>query len=101
MTRTKRCAPLLCLFLFALALVACGGADSDGDATPQTGVAPGAADAADAAVPAERHLTAIGLQLYTVRAEMEQDFEGTLRRLAAMGYSEVEFAGLFGHDPVQ
>jgi sugar phosphate isomerase/epimerase len=43
----------------------------------------------------------LGVQLYTVRAAMEQDFEGTLRGLAAMGYSEVEFAGLFERDPAQ
>ncbi len=43
--------------------------------------------------------TAYGVQLYTVRAAMAQDFEGTLRRVADIGYSEVEFAGLFGHDP--
>jgi hypothetical protein len=51
--------------------------------------------------PGERHLSAIGVQLYTVRAAMEADFEGTLRSLAGMGYREVEFAGLFGHDPAQ
>jgi sugar phosphate isomerase/epimerase len=51
--------------------------------------------------PGERHLNAIGVQLYTVRAAMESDFEGTLRSLAGMGYREVEFAGLFGHDPAQ
>jgi sugar phosphate isomerase/epimerase len=32
---------------------------------------------------------------------MQSDFEGTLRSLAAMGYREVEFAGLFGRDPAQ
>lgn len=36
---------------------------------------------------------AIGLQLYTVRDDMEKDFEGTLRKVAAMGYDGVEFAG--------
>jgi sugar phosphate isomerase/epimerase len=40
-----------------------------------------------------------GAQLYTVRAAMEGDFEGTLRRVADIGYDEVEFAGLFGRDP--
>jgi sugar phosphate isomerase/epimerase len=40
-----------------------------------------------------------GAQLYTVRAEMGCDFEGTLRRVADIGYDEVEFAGLFGRDP--
>jgi sugar phosphate isomerase/epimerase len=40
-----------------------------------------------------------GTQLYTVRADMERDFEGTLRRVADIGYDEIEFAGLFGNDP--
>lgn len=44
-------------------------------------------------------LDKIGVQLYTVRNEMEKDFEGTLRKIAALGFDEVEFAGLFGKDP--
>jgi sugar phosphate isomerase/epimerase len=40
-----------------------------------------------------------GAQLYTVRAAMAQDVDATLTRVAAMGYREVEFAGLFGRDP--
>lgn len=39
----------------------------------------------------------IGLQLYTVRQEMERDFEGALEKVAAIGYKEVEFAGYFEH----
>jgi len=39
------------------------------------------------------------LQLYTVRTEMEKDFEGTLAKVAAAGYQEVEFAGYFKQDP--
>ena len=39
----------------------------------------------------------IGLQLYTVRDAMEQDFEGTLKKVKEFGYDGVEFAGLFGH----
>lgn len=35
----------------------------------------------------------IALQLYTVREELAKDFEGTIRRLAAMGYVGVETAG--------
>jgi hydroxypyruvate isomerase len=38
----------------------------------------------------------IGLQLYTVRKAMQSDFDGTLKRVAAVGYKEIEFAGLFG-----
>ena len=41
----------------------------------------------------------IALQLYSVRDEMEQDFYGTLKKVKEMGYTGVEFAGLFGHSP--
>jgi len=41
----------------------------------------------------------IGVQLYTVRNEMQKDFSATLRRVARIGFREVEFAGYFGHDP--
>jgi len=41
----------------------------------------------------------IGLQLYTVRGSMEKDFEGTIAKVAAIGYREVEFAGYFDHPP--
>jgi sugar phosphate isomerase/epimerase len=44
-------------------------------------------------------LRTIGAQLYTVRRELEKDFEGTLSRVAALGYREVEFAGYFNHKP--
>lgn len=36
-----------------------------------------------------------GVQLYTVRREMERSVEATLARVAEIGYREVEFAGLF------
>jgi sugar phosphate isomerase/epimerase len=36
----------------------------------------------------------IGLQLYTVRDALKRDFEGSLRQLAAAGYTHVETAGL-------
>ncbi|GGG63790.1 sugar phosphate isomerase/epimerase family protein [Paenibacillus radicis (ex Gao et al. 2016)] len=35
----------------------------------------------------------IGLQLYTLRDATSEDFEGTLRKVAALGYEGVEFAG--------
>jgi sugar phosphate isomerase/epimerase len=35
----------------------------------------------------------IGLQLYSVRQDLAQDFTGTIRRVAAMGYTGVETAG--------
>ncbi len=43
----------------------------------------------------------IGLQLYTLREDMAQDMEGTLRQVAAMGYEGVEFAGYFGRPAEQ
>jgi sugar phosphate isomerase/epimerase len=39
----------------------------------------------------------IGVQLYTVRDQMKEDFEGTIAKVAQIGYKEVEFAGYFGH----
>ena len=56
---------------------------------------------------AEDRIRPIGLQLYTVRGELQKDFERTLARVAAIGYQEVElayvgeFAGGFGRSPQQ
>lgn len=38
----------------------------------------------------------IALQLYSVRDFLARDFEGTLTKVAEMGYDGVEFAGLYG-----
>ena len=43
----------------------------------------------------------VALQLYSVRNEMEKDFEGTIRKVASLGYQGVEFAGLFDHTAQQ
>src|SRR5436305_14017635 len=51
------------------------------------------------AIPAEHKLDAIGVQLYSVRGDMKKDFDGTLAKVAQIGYKEVELAGLFGHSP--
>ena len=45
---------------------------------------------------AERRIDRVGLQLYTVRDLMKDDFDGTIAKVAAIGYKEVEFAGYFG-----
>jgi sugar phosphate isomerase/epimerase len=37
----------------------------------------------------------VGIQLYTVRKAMRKEFEGTIAKVAATGYQEVEFAGIF------
>jgi sugar phosphate isomerase/epimerase len=39
-----------------------------------------------------------GLMLYSVRRACAEDFEGTLRAVAAMGYTGVELFDLHGHD---
>jgi sugar phosphate isomerase/epimerase len=46
-------------------------------------------------------LNKIGLQLYTLRNEMGKDFEGSLQKVAAIGYNEVEFAGYYNRTPNQ
>ena len=46
-------------------------------------------------------LKKIGVQLYTVRDALKADFDGTLRKVAAIGYQEVEFAGYMGRTPAQ
>jgi sugar phosphate isomerase/epimerase len=51
-----------------------------------------------AAVP-PKSVSPIGVQLYTVRDAMKSDFEGTIAKVAAVGYKEVEFAGYFDHSP--
>jgi sugar phosphate isomerase/epimerase len=46
-----------------------------------------------------RKIDDIGLQLYTVRAAMKTDFDGTIAKVAATGYKEVEFAGYYNRSP--
>src|SRR5215218_2726489 len=41
----------------------------------------------------------IALQLYTIRDLLAQDYEGTLRKVADMGYIGVETANMFGGSP--
>ncbi|MBQ3040807.1 MAG: sugar phosphate isomerase/epimerase [Clostridia bacterium] len=39
----------------------------------------------------------LGLQLYSVREDLEKDFLGTLKKVKAMGYDGGELAGLYGN----
>jgi sugar phosphate isomerase/epimerase len=59
---------------------------------------PRGSDAAPGDVGGER-LERVGLQLYTVREVLARDFDGTLARIAAIGYRDVEFAGYAGRRP--
>jgi sugar phosphate isomerase/epimerase len=48
----------------------------------------------------EHEIKKVGLQLYTVRGELKKDFDGTIAKVAATGYKEVEFAEDYGgHSP--
>lgn len=47
-------------------------------------------------LPLQRQRYKLGLQLFTVRAAMRQDLDGTLKRIAGIGYEELE---TYGFDP--
>jgi sugar phosphate isomerase/epimerase len=49
----------------------------------------------------EHRIEKVGLQLYTVRDLMKNDFDGTIAKVATIGYKEVEFAGYFGRTGTQ
>jgi sugar phosphate isomerase/epimerase len=63
------------------------------------GIAGRDAAAASEILAAKRKIKRVGLQLYTVRDLMKADLPGTIARVAAIGYKEVEFAGYFGRTP--
>ena len=65
----------------------------------QTSIAAAAASALPSSAIAQRKLSPLGLQLYSVRGLMKEDFAGTLAKVAAIGFKEVEFAGLFDKTP--
>lgn len=48
---------------------------------------------------ATKKLGKVGLQLYTLRNELKTDFAGTLEKVAAIGYKELEFAGYYERKP--
>ncbi len=41
----------------------------------------------------------VGLQMYSVREQSQEDLAGVLRAVKEMGYDGVEFAGLYDHSP--
>jgi sugar phosphate isomerase/epimerase len=61
----------------------------------------GAGQTGASSAASRRRLERIGIQLYTVRGEMQRDLPGTLARLAEIGYREVEFAGYFGRSSAE
>jgi sugar phosphate isomerase/epimerase len=43
----------------------------------------------------------LGLQLYSVRDQLKEDFQGTLQTVSSLGYRQVEAAGFYGRSPEQ
>lgn len=41
----------------------------------------------------------LGIQLYTLRAQLAENFESVMRRVAEIGYVGVEFGGVYGESP--
>ncbi len=80
----KKFSTLLFSAVAALLMVSCGGNAPKGECADHC----------------SDHLP-VGLQLYSVRGDMEADFAGTLKKVKEMGYDGVEFAGLFGNSPEQ
>ena len=85
LTTTARATGGLCA---GLSLVACS---SD---SPDRAAAAGNSTAASGAL-----LPAVGLQLYTIRSVMGDDFRGAMKEVAKIGYDEVEFAGYYDRTP--
>ena len=65
------------------------------------GIACSSTGAASEILTPRRKIERVGLQLYSVRDLMKADLPGTVARVAAIGYKEVEFAGYFGRTPAQ
>ena len=64
--------------------------------TSTLGLAAVAADQKSGILSAQPLGLPIGLELFTVRSECEQDFPGTLEKVAAIGYKEVELFDFYG-----
>lgn len=73
----------------------------DSRGTPSSSRPAASRTAADAGKPSRRAIDGLGVQLYTLRAELADDVDRTLAAVAEIGYHEVELAGLYGLTPRQ
>ncbi len=89
------------LVLAAAGAMAVGGLACSADAGETDAGAPEGSvrDAARGSEGASGNLGVLGIQLYTLRSEMQRHVAETLAGVAEIGYREVEFAGYFGHGP--
>jgi hypothetical protein len=83
-------------FLFQLAAMTAGGS-----LLASCARAGASASTASAATSSATSPNMIGLQLYTVRDQLQTDFEGTLAKIAQIGYKNMEFAGYYNRTPEQ
>jgi sugar phosphate isomerase/epimerase len=83
-------------FLFQLAAMSASGSLLASCARAGVGTSTAAAATRSATSP-----NFIGLQLYTVRDQLQADFEGTLAKVAQIGYKNMEFAGYYNRTPEQ
>jgi sugar phosphate isomerase/epimerase len=81
-------------FLFQLAAMTAGG-------SLLASCARAGVSAAGAATSSATSPNMIGLQLYTVRDQLQADFDGTLAKIALIGYKNMEFAGYYDRTPEQ
>jgi len=56
---------------------------------------------ADAAAKQEKTMRPLGIQLYMLNKQLEEDFQGTLKQVAAIGYREVEIASFHNRTAVE
>lgn len=89
-------------FLFELAamgvgtsvLAACAGAATSGATV-------GTSASANVGAGAGANANMIGIQMYTVRDQLQTDFDGTVEKIAKIGYKNLEFAGYYNRTPEQ
>ena len=79
-------------FLFELAAIGVG-------TTVLGACARAAAGGAGTAAGANANM--IGLQMYTVRDQLQKDFDATVEQIAKIGYRNLEFAGYYNRTPEQ
>lgn len=66
-----------------------------------TALVPLSSGAGAPATPHAVRLAGIGVQLYMLRAQMRADVEGTIGRIASLGYTEIEWWGNWDRTPAQ
>jgi sugar phosphate isomerase/epimerase len=89
-------------FLFELAAMGVGTSvlASCASSAAGAGTAAGASAASGARI-AGVNANMIGIQMYTVRDQLQADFDGTVEKIAKIGYKNLEFAGYYNRTPEQ